>query len=131
MKKIIVIVVLFMVCTTYAQNQSIRGVSPKGMYENVFYRSTKNPGKDFPFKVNKVNFSTSFKSSKGKNIYQVSVYGTVNNKKEEVHYNAASIEEIEYYAKVFKGRFKRLLLFEHDYNLGSKKHHDTSIVVEY
>ena len=81
--------------------------------------------------VTKIVFSTSYKGSKSKNLYQISVKGKVNNNKEEILYNAKSIEELEHYKKLFAGRYKKILLFEYNYNVGSKSYYDTSISVEY
>ncbi|WP_298239257.1 hypothetical protein [uncultured Algibacter sp.] len=55
----------------------------------------------------------------------------VNNKNETIHHNVASIEEIVYYTKVLKNKYKKILLFENLYKVGSKNYTDTSIVVEY
>ncbi len=84
-----------------------------------------------PFNVKRIVFSTNFKGSKSKNQCQISIYGMVNNKNETIHHNVASIEEIVYYTKVLKNKYKKILLFENLYKVGSKNYTDTSIVVEY
>jgi len=81
--------------------------------------------------VSKITFHSSYKGSKSKNSYQISVDGKVNNKKEQILYTAKSIDELEYYKNVFKGRYKKILLYEYSEKVGSKTYHDTSIVVKY
>ncbi|MFI1743065.1 hypothetical protein [Thalassobellus sediminis] len=129
MKKILVIITLFVF--SYSQSQNIKNINIKAKYENIFYKSPNDTNKETPFKVNKVVFSSNFKGSKNENKYQVSVYGIVNNKKETIHYNAASIEEVQYYSKIFHSKFKKIVLYEYEYKVGANKYTDTSIVVEY
>ena len=132
MKKILILTIFIAYCTSYAQNTNLKATSLKDKYENVFYRSPQKYNKqEQKFKVSKIEFHTSYKDSKSKNIYQILVDGKVNNKKEQVLYNAKSIDELEYYKNVFKGRYKKILLFEYDQKVGSKTYHDRSIVVEY
>ena len=132
MKNIVLIVILIAYGTTYAQNTKLRATSVNAKYENVFFRSPqKYNNQEQIIKVNRITFSSSYKGSKSKNIYQISVYGTVNNKKEQIVYNAKSIDEIDYYKKLFKGRYKKILLVQHAYKMASKNYRDTSISVEY
>ena len=132
MKKILLIVILIAYNTSYAQNTNLKATNLKDKYANVFYKSPqKYNNQEQKFKVTKIAFHTSYKGSKSKNTYQISVDGRVNNKKEQILYNAKSIEELEYYKNVFKGRYKKILLFEYAYKINSKNYYDTSIVVEY
>lgn len=132
MKKIVLLVILIAYGSLYAQNTKLRATNVNTTYENVFYRSpAKFNNKEQKFVVTKIVFSSNYKGSKSKNIYQISVSGKVNNKNEQIIYNAKSIEELDYYKRLFKGRYKKILLFEYDYKLGSKNYTDTSISVEY
>ncbi len=132
MKKIVLLVIMMAYGITYAQKTNLRATNVKGKYENVFYKSPQQyNNQEQVFKVTKIAFSSNYKGSKSKNVYQISVYGTVNNKKEQVVYNAKSIEEIAYYKTLFEGRYKKILLFVHSYKIASKNYRDTSISVEY
>jgi hypothetical protein len=83
------------------------------------------------FVVTKIEFSSSYKGSKSTNMYQISVHGKVNNTNERIIFDAKSIDELKYYKDIFNGRYKKILLFEHEYLIASKKYFDTSIVVEF
>lgn len=132
MKKLLIIVFMIAFSASYAQNTNIRANTIKAKYENVFYKSPqKFNNKEQVFKVTKISFHTSYKGSNSKNTYQISIDGFVNNKKEQVLHNAKSIDELEYFKNLFKGRFKKVLLFENSYKVGSKTYHDTSIVAEF
>ena len=132
MKKLLLIVIIIAYSTSYAQNTNLRATNLNDKYENVFYRSPQKYNKqEQKFKVSKIEFHTSYKGSKSKNMYQISVDGKVNNKQERFLYNAKSIDELEYYKNVFKGRYTKILLFQNKHKVGSKTYFDTSIVVEY
>lgn len=131
MKKLLLIVIIIACSTSYAQNTTLKTTTIKEKYENVFYRSPGKYNQEQKFKVSTIKFHTTYEGSKSKNTYQIQVDGKVNNKKEEILYNAKSIEELEYYKNVFKGRYKKILLYSHDRKVGSKTYHDTAIVVEY
>ena len=132
MKKLLLIVIFIAYSTSYAQNANLKATKLKDKYENVFYRSPQKYNKqEQKFKVSKIEFHTSYDDSKSKNLYQIQVDGKVNNKKEYILYNAKSIDELEYYKNVFKGRYTKILLFENKQKVGSKSYFDTSIVVEY
>jgi len=132
MKKIILIAVLLVYCSSYAQKTTIKANTIKEKYENVFYRTPdKYDNKAQPFRVSSITFSTSYKGSKKQNVYQISIKGKVNNNNESIVYNAKSIEEIEYYKKTFKGKYKKINLFVYSYNVSSKKYYDTSISIEF
>lgn len=130
----LLVILAFFICatTTYGQNTGLKLKNVKSKYQNVFFRSPgKYNSKEQVFKVKEIVFSTSFKGSKSKNQYQISISGHVNNNKEEIIYNAKNIDELNYYSKVFKSNYKKILLFEYSYFINSKKYHDTSISVEY
>lgn len=132
MKKLILIVIVIAYSTSYAQNTNLKASNIKVKYDNVFYRSPqKYNNQELKFMVNKITFNTSYKGSKSKNIYQISVDGIVNNKKEQIVYNAKSVAELEYYKNLFKGRYKKILMVENSYKIDSKTYYDTSIVAEY
>ena len=132
MKKLLLIIGIIVYSTSYAQNTNLRATTIKETYENVFYRSPQKYNQQIQiFKVNSIEFHTSFIGSESKNMYQIKIEGTVNNNKEEILHNAGSIDELEYYMNVFKGRYKKIILFESDNKVGSKKYYNTSIVVEY
>ena len=132
MKKIVVIAIIIACSTSYAQNTKIRTTIANDEYKNVFYRSPQKYNKqEQPFKVSAITFHTSYKGAKSEHIYQISVDGRINNKTERVLYRAKSIEEMEYYKKVFKGKYKKILLYEYDDKVGPKTYYDTSIVVEF
>lgn len=132
MKKILVIAILVVYSTTYAQKTKLKANTIKNKYENVFYKSPKKYNNQaLPFIVSSVVFSSSYKGSKSKHTYQISVSGKVNNNQERVLYNAQSVEELAYYKAIFNGRYKKIILFENDYYVSSKKHFDTAISVEF
>ncbi|MGB1042261.1 MAG: hypothetical protein ACPGU6_02620 [Tenacibaculum sp.] len=132
MKKIISILLIMICSTTYSQKTKLKSKSIKEKYTNTFYKSPKKyNNKEQVFKVSKIVFHTNYKGSKQKNSYQISIHGIVNNNEERVLHNAKSIDELNYYKKIFKNKYKRILFFENDYYVGSKKYHDTSITVEY
>ena len=81
--------------------------------------------------MSKIKFHTSYEGYKSKNTYQIQVFGKVNNQKESILYNAKSIDELEYYKNVFKGRYTKIILYQNSKKAGSKTYYDTSIVVEY
>lgn len=132
MKKLLIIVIMIAYSNSYAQNKNLKAIAIKDKYENVFYKSPqKFNNQEQIFKVQKIKFHTSYEDSKSKNMYQITIDGIVNNTKEQILHNAKSIDELEYFINVFKGGYKKVLLFEHDRKVGSKIYHDTSIVVEY
>ena len=132
MKKILLIIIVIAYSTSYAQNTTLKTTKIKDKYENVFYRSPeKHNGQEQKFKVSKIKFHVSYIGSKSKNMYQISVDGKVNNKKVKILHNAKSIDELEYFKNLFKGRYKKILLYEHRDKVGSKRYYDTSINVEY
>ncbi len=132
MKKIALLVIMVAYCTSYAQTTKLRATNLSDKYENIFYKSPqKYNNQEQVFKVNRIVFSSNYKDSKSKNIYQISIYGTVKNKNTQVVYNAKSIDEIKHYKNVFNGRYKKILLFEYDYKVASKNYRDISIAVEY
>ena len=131
-KSLILFVIIMAYSTSYAQNTNLKTTTIKEKYENVFYRSPQKYNKqEQKFKVNTIKFHTSYEGSKSKNTYQIQINGIVNNKKEQILHTAKSIDELEYYKNVFKGRYKKILLYEYDRKVGSKTYHDSSIVVEY
>ncbi|MCF7568016.1 hypothetical protein L3X37_06510 [Sabulilitoribacter arenilitoris] len=132
MKRIVLILILIAFSKSFSQTTNLRSTNIKAKYENVFYKSPQEfNNQEQIFKVNRISFSSNYIGSKSKNVYQISVYGTVNNKKMQIVYNAKSIDELEHYRDVFKGRYKKVLLFEHAYKSGSKTHRNISISVEY
>ena len=132
MKKLLLIVIIIAYSTSYAQNTNLKTTIIKDKYENVFYKSPQKYNKqEQKFKVSKIKFHTNYEGSKSKNTYQIQVFGKVNNQKESILYNAKSIDELEYYKNVFKGRYTKILLFQNKEKVGSKRYFDTSIVVEY
>ncbi len=132
MKKIVLLVIMVTYSTSYAQTTKLRATNLNDKYENVFYKSPqKYNNQEQAFKVSRITYSSNYIGSKSKNMYQISIYGTVNNKKEQIVYNAKSIDEIEHYKNVFNGRYKKILLFVHANKVQSKTHYNTSISVEY
>lgn len=133
MRNLLIILILSIYSiTSYSQNTGLKLKSVKSKYQNFFFRSPgKYNSKEQVFKVKKISFSTSHKGSNSKNQYQISISGFVNNSKEDIIYNAKSISELEYYSKIFKSNYTKILLFEYSYFIESKKYYDTSISVEY
>jgi hypothetical protein len=132
MKKIILIAVLLVYCSSYAQKTTIKANTIKEKYKNFFYRTTdKYSNKVQPFNVSSIIFSTSYLGSKEQNVYQISIKGKVNNNKESIVYNARSIEEFEYYKKAFNGKYKKVDLFKHGFYVDSKKVYNTSISIQF
>lgn len=133
MKKLLLIIVLLgFSISSFSQKENLKLKKAKNKYPNIFFKSpNKYDNKEQTFVVSKIIYSTSFKKFDSKNKYQISIYGKVNNNKEQILYNAKNIEELLYYKKVFKGKYKKVLLFNYSYYKGQKKYFDTSISVEY
>lgn len=132
MKKLLFFTVFLVCYASNAQKTTLKANSIKDKYENFFYRTPdKYNNTKQPFKVLSITFSTSYKGSKSKNVYQISIKGKVKNNKEDIVYNAKSIEELDYYKKAFNSRYKKINLFEYGYYVASKKYYDTSISIEF
>ena len=132
MKKIMLIVIMIATSGIYAQNTKLKSKSINAKYENFYYKSPQEyNNQEQVIRVNKILFSSNYKGSKTKNIYQISIYGMVKNKRKQIVYNAKSIEELEHYRDLFNGRYKKILLFTNSYKVASKNYRDTSISVEY
>ncbi|MBA6155048.1 hypothetical protein H3Z83_00720 [Tenacibaculum sp. S7007] len=132
MKKIIILLILATCGVSYAQKTNIKTNKIKEKYKNLFYKNPKKyNNQEQIFKVDKIVFSTSYKGSKLKSIYQISIHGKVNNNDERVLHNAKSIDELKYYKSILKGKYKKILFIEYDYFVSNKKYHDTSITVEF
>ena len=132
MKKVIILLILATCGVSYAQKTNIKTNKIKEKYKNLFYKNPKKyNNQEQVFKVDKVVFSTSYKGSKLKSIYQISIHGKVNNNNERILHNAKSIDELKYYKSILKGKYKKILFFEYDYFVSNKKYHDTSISVEF
>ena len=132
MKKLLVVIIFIAYNTSYAQNTNLKANKIKAKYENVFYRSPqKYNNKQQKINVTRISYSSSYKGSKSKNIYQISIYGKINNKNEQIVYNAKSFDELEYYKNIFNGRYKKITLVVNGYLIASKKYYDTTIAVDY
>lgn len=133
MKKI-VLIVLVILCSiaANAQKKSLKLKNVEDKYKNFVYRSPqKYNNQTVDFKVDRISFSSSYLGSKKTNVYQIAIYGKVNNNKEQIVYNAGSIDEFRYYKNVFKGNYAKVLLFQYSYTVDSKTYYDTSISVEF
>jgi len=134
MKKI-VLIVLITLCsiTATAQKKSLKLKNAESKYKNFVYRSPqKYNNQTVDFKVDRISFSSNYQGSKKKNIYQIAIYGRVNNNKEQIVYNTNNIDEIIYYKNIFNGiKYRKVLLFQHSYTIASKAYYDTSISVEF
>lgn len=132
MKNIVLILIMIATSGIYAQKTNLKANSIANRYENIFYKSPQEyNNQEQTIKVNRIVFSSNYKGSTSKNIYQISIYGMVKNKKKQIVYNAKSIDELEHYRDLFKGRYKKILLFVNSYKISSKTYRDASIVVEY
>lgn len=129
MKKVFVIVVLLAFCVSNLQAQNIKQKSIKPKYENVFYKRPSS--KKRVFIVERIVYGANYRGKDSKHVYQVSVYGKVEGKSEQVHYNASSTNEFDYFRRAFNSNYKEILLFEDTYKIGGKTYHNTSIGVEY
>lgn len=132
MKKLLLIVIIIAYSTSYAQNTKLKANSIKDKYENIFYKTpAKYNNKEQKFKVNSIEYHTSYIASKSEYLYQILIEGKVKNTKERILHNAKSIEELEYYKNVFQGRYKKILLYQNSNKVGGTTYYNTSIVVEY
>jgi hypothetical protein len=132
MKKLLVVIIFIAYNSSYAQNTKLKANNVKAKYENVFYRSPqKYNNKQQKINITKISYSSSYKGSTAINIYQISIYGKINNKNEQIIYNAKSFEELEYYKNIFNGRYKKITLVVNGYLIGSKKYYDSTISVDY
>ncbi len=133
MKKILLIIAFLVFHTpSFSQKGNLKLRKINSEYENIFFKSpNKYNNKEQSFIVSKIVYSTSYKEFKSKNEYQISIYGKVNNNEKQITYNAKNIEELSHYKKTFKGKYKKILLFEYHYYKGEKKYYSTSISVEY
>jgi hypothetical protein len=129
MKKLFLIMVLLLFCICHVQGQNIKQKSIKPKYENVFYKKPNSKKKIFI--VERIVYGANYRGKDSKHIYQVSVYGKVEGKSEQIHYNASSTDEFDYFRRAFKSNYKEILLFENSYKIGSKTYNNTSIAVEY
>lgn len=133
MKKIalIICVILFSISVN-AQKKSLKLKNVDDKYKNFFFRSPqKYNNQTVDFKVDRISFSSNYLGSKSKNVYQIAIYGKVNNQKEQIVYTAESIDEIRYYQHIFRGNYSKVLLFQHSHTVDSKTYYDTSISVEH
>ena len=132
MKKLFILIIVFTCTMSYAQNTKLKATNIKVKYENVFYKSAQKYNKqEQKFIINKIAYSSSYKGSKSENIYQIAIYGFINNIKEQIIYNAKSVDELAHYKNIFEGRYKKILLVENAYIISSKKYYDTTISVEF
>ncbi|MCF2874244.1 MULTISPECIES: hypothetical protein [unclassified Tenacibaculum] len=129
---LLIIIFLGFSISSFSQKENLKLKNIKNKYANIFFKSpNKYDNKEQPFMVSKIIYSTSFKESESKNKYQISIYGKVSNNKEQILFNAKNIQELSYYRKVFKGKYKKILVFNYGYYKGKKKYYDTSLSVEY
>ncbi|WP_203258479.1 hypothetical protein [Hyunsoonleella ulvae] len=129
MKKILLTICIVLFCFSFGQSQTVKLKAKKPKYENVKYR---NPGETTsPFFIDRIVYSTNYKGRDKENLYQISIYGKANGKTKQVHYTAKSVEEFDYYRRVFNGNYKEILVFENDYKVGGKTYFNVAIAVEY
>lgn len=133
MKKIaLIICVILCSVSVNAQKKSLKLKNVDDKYKNFFFRSPqKYNNQTVDFKVDRISFSSNYIGSKSKNVYQIAIYGKVNNQKEQIVYTAESIDEIRYYQHIFRGNYSKVLLFQYSHTVDSKTYYDTSISVEH
>ncbi|TBN13115.1 hypothetical protein [Hyunsoonleella pacifica] len=129
MKKILLTMCIVLFCVSFVQSQTVKLKAKKPKYENIKY---KNPGeKASVFFVDRIVYSTNYKGKEKENSYQISIYGKTNGKTKQVHYTAKSVDEFDYYRRIFKSSYKEILVFENNYKAGGKTYFDVAITVEY
>ena len=133
MKKSFLYITFFIgLFTTFAQKPNLKLKATQSKFHNFYFKSPqKYNNTPQKFDVSKIIFSTSYKGSESKNMYQILISGKVKNNNERILYNAKNIDELKYYKSIFSKKYKKILLTEYSYFVGSKKHYDTSISVEF
>ncbi|TYA94754.1 hypothetical protein [Seonamhaeicola marinus] len=129
MKKLLITLMLMVFGFVYMQGQNIKQVPVKTNYDNVFYRESTS--KYAKFFVEKILYSSNYKGKDNEHVYQVSIYGSVNGNKKALHHNVQSTTELDYYKRVFNGRYKKIQLYFGKRKIGEKNYYDTAINVQF
>ena len=136
MKKIFMIVFVIVLSISYDKTETALAQGFKDKTPKILYRDPDRfKGKWVPYKITSITYHTYFKEETSSNEYGISIKGEANGKNATpIYYKTTSIEEIQYYQRVFNGDYKQIRLYHYVHGhkkCGKKKCETNGIIVEF